>query len=348
MDLDLALRVDEPLSNIGKSICGSIFEHAKVKEYLKAIEQQFKTSNKALASTLMTKMCFMKFNGTKGVHEHIMEMRDTAAQLKSLEIEMFESFLVHFILNSLSSEYEPFRISYNTHKEKWFINELLTMCVQEEGRLNQERIESAHLATQEKKPSKKSKEKQKTPLNHVNKSDIKCFFCKKKGHIKKSYPKFKAWLEKKDDPIMFSQALGGSESTLWYNAMKDEMNSMANNQVWDLVELPKGAKNDSFRIIMALVAHFDMELYQMDVKTTFLNGDLEEEVYMKQPEGFITNRNDHIVFRRLMYGQVCTRPDISYAVGMLGRYQNNPSLEYWKAAKKFMRYLKGIRDYKLT
>ena len=45
-----------------------------------------------------------------------------------------------------------------------------------------------------------------------------------------------------DDPITFSQALGGSESTLWYNAMKDEMNSMANNQVWDLVELPKGAK----------------------------------------------------------------------------------------------------------
>ena len=45
-----------------------------------------------------------------------------------------------------------------------------------------------------------------------------------------------------DDPITFSQAMGGNESTLWYNAMKDEMNSMANNQVWDLVELPKGAK----------------------------------------------------------------------------------------------------------
>ena len=34
-----------------------------------------------------------------------------------------------------------------------------------------------------------------------------------------------------DDPITFSQAVGGSESTLWYNAMKDEVNSMANNQV---------------------------------------------------------------------------------------------------------------------
>jgi hypothetical protein len=33
---------------------------------------------------------------------------------------------------------------------------------------------------------------------------------------------------------------------------------------------------DSFRIIMTLVAHYDMELHQMDIKTTFLNGDLEE------------------------------------------------------------------------
>ena len=101
-------------SSIGKSICRSIYERAKVKEYLKAIEQQFETSDKTLASTLMTKMCSMKFNGTKGVYEHIMEMRDIAAQLKSLEIEMSESFLVHFILNSFPFEYGPF----TTHKRK--------------------------------------------------------------------------------------------------------------------------------------------------------------------------------------------------------------------------------------
>ena len=45
-----------------------------------------------------------------------------------------------------------------------------------------------------------------------------------------------------NDPVTFSQAISGSKSTLWYNAMKDEMDSMANNQVWDLIELPKGAK----------------------------------------------------------------------------------------------------------
>src|SRR5215470_15393951 len=49
----------------------------------------------------------------------------------------------------------------------------------------------------------------------------------------------------------------------------------------------------------------------------------------------------------LMYAQVCTRPDIAFTVGMLGRYQSNPRMDYWKAAKKVMRYLKGTKDYML-
>ena len=50
----------------------------------------------------------------------------------------------------------------------------------------------------------------------------------------------------------------------------------------------------------------------------------------------------------LMYAQICTRPDISFAVGMLGKYQSNPGLDHWKAAKKVLRYLQGTKEYMLT
>ena len=268
------------------------------------------------------------------------------------------------------------------------------------------------------------------------------------------------------------------------------------------------SKKDSFRIIMAMVAHYDLELHQMDVKTAFLNGNLDEEVYMDQPEGFSVEGKEHMVcklkksiyglkqaFRQwylkfndtitsfgfkentvdrciylkvsgskiiflilyvddillatndlgllfetknflsknfemkdmgeasyvigieifrdrsqgllglsqkayinrvlerfnmdkcsasvvpiqkgdkfslmqcpknelehkqmegipyasvvgsLMYAQTCTRPDISFAVGILGRYQSNPGLDHWNAAKKVLRYLQGTKDHMLT
>ena len=336
--------------------------------------------------------------------------------------------------------------------------------------------------------------------------------------------------------------------------MKDELDSMKSNEVWDLVELSQGSKaigykwvyktkrdslsnierykarlvakgftqkkginytetfspiskKDSLRIILALVAHFDLELQQMDVKMTFLNGDLEEKVYMKQLEGFsfregahlvcklkksiyslkqtsrqwyykfhgviisfgfVENPMDQCIFQKvsgsktyflvlyvddillatndkgmmhgvkqfisknfdmkdmgeasyvigikihrdrsrrilglsqetyinkvlerfrmkdfspsvapimkgdklslnqcskndlekesmknlpyalavgsLMYAQVCTRPNIAYAVRVLGQYQSNSSMDHWRAAKKVMRYLQGTKDYKL-
>ncbi|CAA7014470.1 unnamed protein product [Microthlaspi erraticum] len=243
------------------------------------------------------------------------------------------------------------------------------------------------------------------------------------------------------------------------------------------------SKKDSLRIVLALVAQYDLELHQMDVETAFLNGDLEEEVYMDQPEGFVVAGKEHMVckLRKSIYGlkqasrqwylkfndtitsygfvevivdrciyvkisgskfimlvlyvddillaandmgmlhdtkkylsknfemkdmgeasyvigieifrdrsqgiapiqkgdkfskmqcpknelerkemeripyasvvgslnyvQTCTRPDITFAVGMLGRYQSNPGMDHWKAAKKFLKYLQGTKEHMLT
>jgi hypothetical protein len=54
------------------------------------------------------------------------------------------------------------------------------------------------------------------------------------------------------------------------------------------------SSKDSFRIIMTLVAHYDLELHQMDVKTAFLNCNLQENVYMAQPEGFAMEGKEHM------------------------------------------------------
>ena len=230
VDLDYAIRKDEPpavtntssaaqialyerwersnrlsimfiKSHIMSSIRGSIPECEKVKDLMSAIDAQFLTSEKALGATLMSRLTSLRFTGIKGVREHIMQLRDTFAKLKSLKMEIADDFQVHFILNTLPHHYTPFKISYNTQNTKWSVNELLTMCVQEEERLLREESESVHMATGHSKASsskrKKGKGKLHTPAHTIQKDSLKCFFCKKKGHMRKDCPKRQAWLEKK-------------------------------------------------------------------------------------------------------------------------------------------------------
>ena len=55
------------------------------------------------------------------------------------------------------------------------------------------------------------------------------------------------------------------------------------------------AKYTSIRTIIALAAKMKWKVHQMDVKTTFLNGVIEEEVYIEQPQGFeVENRKTHV------------------------------------------------------
>ncbi|KAM1963132.1 hypothetical protein ACFX16_023336 [Malus domestica] len=64
------------------------------------------------------------------------------------------------------------------------------------------------------------------------------------------------------------------------------------------------AKFTSIRILMAIVARMDLELHQLDVKTAFLNGDLKEDIYMIQPEGYHVKGHENKVYklRKSLYG----------------------------------------------
>ena len=64
------------------------------------------------------------------------------------------------------------------------------------------------------------------------------------------------------------------------------------------------ARLESIRILLAIASHLNFKLYQMDVKSAFLNGMLQEEVYVEQPKGFIDPHgpDDLYKFKRALYG----------------------------------------------
>ena len=51
----------------------------------------------------------------------------------------------------------------------------------------------------------------------------------------------------------------------------------------------------SIRILLSIAAHYDYKIWQMDVEIAFLNGNLEEEIYMTQLEGFKAKNQEHMV-----------------------------------------------------
>ncbi|KAG8503572.1 hypothetical protein CXB51_001539 [Gossypium anomalum] len=90
----------------------------------------------------------------------------------------------------------------------------------------------------------------------------------------------------------------------------------------------------TIRLLISLTSLYNLVVHQMDVKTAFLNGELEEEMYMEQPEGFVVLGQEH---------KVC----IAYAVGKLSRYTSNTSSLHWQALNRVLRYLKKTINYGL-
>lgn len=155
--------------------------------------------------------------------------------------------------------------------------------------------------------------------------------------------------ETNDDPTTFEEAIGRNDSDRWKIAMDNEIQSLAENNTWELVDKPYNKKTikckwvfktkyntkgniirhkarlvakgcsqkygidyketyspvvrySSIRYLIALAVKLGLKIDQMDAVTAFLQGELFEEIYMEQPEGYIENSNKVCKLKRPIYG----------------------------------------------
>jgi hypothetical protein len=75
--------------------------------------------------------------GAHGIREHILRMSNMASKLKPMDAdpELKPALLVHLVMASLPKEFDNFVINYNMSPDKWDIEKMIAMCVQEEDRL---------------------------------------------------------------------------------------------------------------------------------------------------------------------------------------------------------------------
>ncbi|GKB93720.1 putative ribonuclease H-like domain-containing protein, partial [Tanacetum coccineum] len=131
------------------------------------------------------------------------------------------------------------------------------------------------------------------------------------------------------EPISVAQALN---DPVWVKAMQEEMQQFINQKVWQLVPLPDGkfaigtkwilknkrdarvARIEAIRLFLAFALYMGFMVYQMDVKSAFLYGEIEEEVYVTQPKGFEDPHFPKHVYRvlKVLYG-LHQAPRASYA-----------------------------------
>ncbi|TQE08632.1 hypothetical protein C1H46_005724 [Malus baccata] len=154
-----------------------------------------------------------------------------------------------------------------------------------------------------------------------------------------------------EEPRTYKAALESSEAPYWKKAIQSEIESIMQNNTWELVNLPPGnkpighkwifkrklrpdgtidkykarlvakgyrqkegidyfetyspvARITSIRLLIAIASVYNLEIHQMNVKTAFLNGEIDEEIYMEQPKGFIVKGQEKKVCKLIksLYG----------------------------------------------
>ncbi|GAV84021.1 UBN2 domain-containing protein [Cephalotus follicularis] len=104
---------------MSEAICGGVPESENASQFLESVKEKLVESEKAKSGTLMTSLTNMHYDGNGNVCEHNMKMFDMVSKLKSLDVVISNSFLVHLALNFLPLQFGQLKVTYNASREKW-------------------------------------------------------------------------------------------------------------------------------------------------------------------------------------------------------------------------------------
>ncbi|GJY30809.1 hypothetical protein Tco_0414304 [Tanacetum coccineum] len=322
MDLDHALRIDPPAALTAESTADqkrAYEQWERSTEYLSSVEEQFKGTSKAHASTLILKMLTTKYAGVSGVCEHIMTMSNMANKLKGMDIEISEG--------EMENERTDCYVCARGRTPQSLKSPMSFICLP----LNSQYKERAQ---------------------EVQRLDISCKEAVSLGHRSHGILNI-IWR------YQLQLCVRGLQT------YSKEIRYHSDSAYTTRKERSKGYRfycpSHSTRIVETRHAEF-LENANNSGSGSFRRIELQEaqnETSLIQSKRFLSRNFDmkDLVEASYVIGIEIHRDRANGILGLyqkeyieciLNRFQSNPGLLHWKAAKKVLRYLQGTKEYKLT
>nr|GEY08815.1 zinc finger, CCHC-type [Tanacetum cinerariifolium] len=156
-----------------------------------------------------------------------------------------------------------------------------------------------------------------------------------------------------NEPSSYKAVMLDSESNKWIDAMNAEIQSMINNMVWVLVDLPPGCKTVGSFVDSnhpRKVCKLQRSIYGLKQASRSWNKRFDEEI--KRTQDALTpkevKRMQNVPYASavgsIMYAVRCTRPDVAFTQNIISRFQQNSGECHWTAVKHIFKYLRNTKD----
>ncbi|GJW88594.1 putative ribonuclease H-like domain-containing protein [Tanacetum coccineum] len=157
-----------------------------------------------------------------------------------------------------------------------------------------------------------------------------------------------SWVEAMQDELLQFKLLKDERGTVVKNKARLVAQGHTQEECIDYDEVfAPVARIEAIRLFLAYASFKDFVVYQMDVKSAFLYGKIEEEVFKQKDDGIFISQDKYVadILKKSMIGSLMylttSRHDIVFAVFTCARFQVTPKVSHLHVVKKIFRYLKG-------